>query len=283
MSQRFPRPDPGAVQRFPKLIHSCNPMQASIRSCSSPLRRSLKYVSLVNGFSLVELLLSALISSSVIMAAAFIAISETKASIKTYAMQTLRDKYARLVYFIETEVSEGKELSVSRNFGSCPVTPTAPAGVTAPVQYLFTLKHDNSRAQGLASSYTCFFNVPLRNNPGTDPSHWSLYRYGPAIGDRTGVIGLSTGDSAIPASLNPGLYVLSPYAYVYNVGLNRQADCGSTGLAGADEAIRFSCDGRSLTFSVKVATGTDNRSIIWNSTYPPGDTSVRVYSRSRLQ
>ena len=46
------------------------------------------------GFSLVEIVLVSLLSSIVLMAAARIAVSETQASIKSYAIQSLRDKYA---------------------------------------------------------------------------------------------------------------------------------------------------------------------------------------------
>lgn len=238
-----------------------------------------------HGFSLVEMLLVAAISSVVIMAAATIAISETKASIKAYAIQALRDKYARLTYFIEGEVGEGGEIRVVRDAATCPTsgaTPAAPSGVTEPVQYLFTVRHNNAPSQGLASRFTCYFNVPLVNNPGNDPNHWSLYRYGPAIGDNSGVIGLVNGDSAIPSDLNPGIYMVSPFVYVYNVALNNQAACGTSGLNGVEDATKYSCDGRTLTYRLKVGSGTTGRSSIWNATYPTGAADVAVYARARV-
>jgi hypothetical protein len=236
------------------------------------------------GFSLIEVLIVAALSAVVIMAAATVAVSETKASIKSYVIQSLRDKYARLTYFLEVEIGEGGQLSIVRDTATCPAvaTPAAPTGVTSAVQYLFTVRHRYTRAQGLGSAYSCFFNVPLVNNPGSDPNHWALYRYGPAIGDRSGVIGLTAADSAIPVALNPGLYVVSPYAFVYNVSLNRQAACGTDGLANVDDVIKYSCDGRTLAYSLRVGSGSLNRSSLWNATYPPSNTDVLVYARARV-
>ena len=237
-----------------------------------------------HGFSLIEVLLVAALSTVVIMAAATVAVSETKASIKSYVIQSLRDKYARLTYFLEVEIGEGGQLSIVRDTATCPeaATPAAPTGVTSSVQYLFTVRHRYTRAQGLGSAYSCFFNVPLANNPGSDPSNWALYRYGPAIGDRSGVIGLTAADTAIPGALNPGLYVVSPYTYIYNISLNRQAACGTSGLANVDDAIKYSCDGRTLAYSVRVGSGSLSRSSLWNATYPPGNADVLVYARTRI-
>jgi hypothetical protein len=151
------------------------------------------------GFSLVEIVLVALLSSIVIMAAARIAVSETRASIKSYAIQALRDKYSRISYFLDGEVGEGDALSVARDTTVCPgaKTPAAPSGVTASVTFLFSLRHRYVQSQGRHDKYTCFFGVPLVNTPGIDPNNWALYRWGPAIGDRSGVIGQTTDDSAV--------------------------------------------------------------------------------------
>ena len=238
------------------------------------------------GFSLVEIVLVALLSSIVLMAAARIAVSETRASIKSYAIQSLRDKYAKITYFIEGEVGEGDALSVARDTTVCPAdkTPAAPSGVTESVRFLFSLRHRYVQSQGRLDKYTCFFGVPLVNTPGSDPNNWALYRWGPAIGDRSGVIGQTTDDSTVDSGLNPGHYVVSLYAYVYDVALNSKLACGTTGLPGVDAAdpTKYACDGRTLTYRLLVGSGTSGRGSLWSSTYPSGGTIPTVYARSRI-
>ena len=234
------------------------------------------------GFSLVEMILVAAIGAFVIMAAASIAISETKASIKTYAIQGLRDKFARVTYFIEGEVSEGDRLSLSP-VPSCSA-PANPYGGSLGVVFLFSLRHRMTKPQGLADVYTCYYNVAHSSVPGTNPNNWSLYRYGPAIGDSSGVIGIvaAAGDSTPPASLNPGNYVVSPYTYVYDITLNRQSACGTSGQDNVEDAIKYSCDGRTLSYRMRVGSGTSSRDSIWNATYPAATTTTKVYARARI-
>jgi len=238
------------------------------------------------GFSLVEIVLVSLLSSIVLMAAARIAVSETRASIKSYAIQSLRDKYAKITYFIEGEVGEGDALSVVRDESVCPAdtTPAAPSGVTASVTFLFSLRHRYVQSQGRLDKYTCFYGVPLVNSPGSDPNKWAIYRWGPAIGDKSGVIGQTTDDSAVDGALNPGNYVVSLYAYVYDVALNSRSACGTTGLPDVDAAdpTKYACDGRTLTYSLKVGSGTSGRGSLWSSTYPSGSTIPTVYARARI-
>ena len=238
------------------------------------------------GFSLVEIVLVSLLSSIVLMAAARIAVSETRASIKSYAIQSLRDKYAKITYFIEGEVGEGDALSVARDTTVCPAdkTPAAPSGVTESVRFLFSLRHRYVQSQGRLDKYTCFFGVPLVNTPGSDPNNWALYRWGPAIGDKSGVIGQTTDDSTVDSGLNPGHYVVSLYAYVYDVALNSKLACGTTGLPGVDAAdpTKYACDGRTLTYRLLVGSGTSGRGSLWSSTYPSGGTIPTVYARSRI-
>ena len=238
------------------------------------------------GFSLVEFILVALLSSIVIMAAARIAVSETRASIKSYAIQALRDKYSRITYFIDGEVGEGDALSVARDTTVCPAdkTPAAPSGVTESVRFLFSLRHRYVQSQGRLDKYTCFFGVPLVNTPGSDPNNWALYRWGPAIGDKSGVIGQTTDDSTVDSGLNPGHYVVSLYAYVYDVALNSKLACGTTGLPGVDAAdpTKYACDGRTLTYRLLVGSGTSGRGSLWSSTYPSGGTIPTAYARARI-
>jgi len=238
------------------------------------------------GFSLVEIVLVSLLSSIVLMAAARIAVSETRASIKSYAIQSLRDKYAKITYFIEGEVGEGDALSVARDTTVCPAdkTPAAPSGVTESVRFLFSLRHRYVQSQGRLDKYTCFFGVPLVNTPGSDPNNWALYRWGPAIGDKSGVIGQTTDDSTVDSGLNPGHYVVSLYAYVYDVALNSKVACGTTGLPGVDAAdpTKYACDGRTLTYRLLVGSGTSGRGSLWSSTYPSGGTILTAYARARI-
>ena len=238
------------------------------------------------GLSLVEIVLVSLLSSIVLMAAARIAVSETRASIKSYAIQSLRDKYAKITYFIEGEVGEGDALSVARDTTVCPAdkTPAAPSGVTESVRFLFSLRHRYVQSQGRLDKYTCFFGVPLVNTPGSDPNNWALYRWGPAIGDKSGVIGQTTDDSTVDSGLNPGHYVVSLYAYVYDVALNSKLACGTTGLPGVDAAdpTKYACDGRTLTYRLLVGSGTSGRGSLWSSTYPSGSPILTVYARSRI-
>ena len=238
------------------------------------------------GFSLVEIVLVALLSSIVLMAAARIAVSETRASIKSYAIQSLRDKYAKITYFIEGEVGEGDALSVARDTAACSAdkTPAAPSGVNESVRFLFSLRHRYVQSQGRLDKYTCFFGVPLVNAPGSDPKNWALYRWGPAIGDKSGVIGQTTDDSTVDSGLNPGHYVVSLYAYVYDVALNSKLACGTTGLPGVDDSdpTKYACDGRTLTYRLLVGSGTSGRGSLWSSTYPSGGTIPTAYARAGL-
>ena len=238
------------------------------------------------GFSLVEIVLVALLSSIVLMAAARIAVSETRASIKSYAIQSLRDKYAKITYFIEGEVGEGDALSVARDTAACSAdkTPAAPSGVNESVRFLFSLRHRYVQSQGRLDKYTCFFGVPLVNAPGSDPKNWALYRWGPAIGDKSGVIGQTTDDSTVDSGLNPGHYVVSLYAYVYDVALNSKLACGTTGLPGVDDSdpTKYACDGRTLTYRLLVGSGTSGRGSLWSSTYPSGGTIPTAYSRAGI-
>jgi hypothetical protein len=122
------------------------------------------------------------------------------------------------------------------------------------------------------------------NAPGSDPNNWALYRWGPAIGDKSGVIGQTTDDSAVDGALNPGNYVVSLYAYVYDVALNSRSACGTTGLPGVDDAdpTKYACDGRTLTYRLLVGSGTSGRGSLWSSTYPSGSTIRTVYARARI-
>ncbi len=238
------------------------------------------------GFSLVEIVLVSLLSSIVLMAAARIAVSETRASIKSYAIQSLRDKYAKITYFIEGEVGEGDALSVARDTAACSAdkTPAAPSGVNESVRFLFSLRHRYVQSQGRLDKYTCFFGVPLVNAPGSDPKNWALYRWGPAIGDKSGVIGQTTDDSTVDSGLNPGHYVVSLYAYVYDVALNSKLACGTTGLPGVDDSdpTKYACDGRTLTYRLLVGSGTSGRGSLWSSTYPSGGTIPTAYARAGI-
>ena len=238
------------------------------------------------GFSLVEIVLVALLSSIVLMAAARIAVSETRASIKSYAIQSLRDKYAKITYFIEGEVGEGDALSVARDTAACSAdkTPAAPSGVNESVRFLFSLRHRYVQSQGRLDKYTCFFGVPLVNAPGSDPKNWALYRWGPAIGDKSGVIGQTTDDSTVDSGLNPGHYVVSLYAYVYDVALNSKLACGTTGLPGVDDSdpTKYACDGRTLTYRLRVGSGTSGRGSLWSSIYPSGGTIPTAYARAGI-
>ncbi|MBJ7492652.1 MAG: prepilin-type N-terminal cleavage/methylation domain-containing protein [Synechococcales cyanobacterium SupBloom_Metag_052] len=226
------------------------------------------------GFTLVEMLLVAAISSVVILTASAISITGTKSSIKAYVVQGLRDKYARLTYFIEGEVEESDSLSVVDN-GNC-VAPISLAGLVAQPVFLFSFRHryvDNS------SVFTCFYNVPLVDNPDNNPNNWALYRRGPAFGNITGVIGGVNGSDANGATLNPGLYVVAPYVRVTTPMLN--ANCGSTGFPNVAAVVKFSCDGRTLTYSMSIGTGSSGRDTIWNSTYPSPVRVITLRTRNR--
>ena len=230
------------------------------------------------GFSLLEMILAAAISSVVIMAASTIAVSETKSSIKSYVLQGLRDKYARLTYFIESEVAEANNLSVTDATGC--TAPGALAGVTANPVFKFSFRHRIIATD--TDVATCFYNVPLVNTPGDDPNNWAIYRVGPAFGDRTGVIGGVEGtDTAIPAALNPGTYLVAPYAFIFSTSLNSAGACGENGLPGAVSAIKFSCDGRTLTYQLLLGTGSSDRDSIWSSTYPSGGKTNFLRTRIR--
>ena len=245
----------------------------------SARRLPIKFLGIgVAGFSLVEMILVAAISSIVIVAAAAIAISETKASIKSYVLQGLRDKYARLSYFIESEVGEADNLRVADTAG-CPAVAPAVGGVTSATVFLFSFRH-----RYIATDVnTCFYTVPLVNNPDADdPNDWAVYRFGPAFGNITGVIGGVAGtDDAIPAALNPGTYVVAPYALITLLSLNDAANCGTTGFQGVPDAIRFACDGRTLTYVLNVGTGSTGRNSIWNSTYSSDARTLVLRTRIR--
>ena len=238
-----------------------------------------------NGFSLAELLLSAAISSIVIIAATTIAISETKSSIKSYVLQSLRDKYSKLSYLIDSEITEGKGLSLVYDQARCsnfnpntnPEDFLPRVNGTFTGQYLFTVAHTYASSQSATPKtvYSCYYNVPAVANPGTDPNNYDLWRLGPAIGDHSGVIGTDNGipggvDSIYDVELDPGLSAVSRYTYIYNVRLNNQATCPANG----------SCDGRTLSYSMKVGSGSSKS--IWGLTYPPGGTDVTIQARTSL-
>lgn len=228
------------------------------------------------GFSIVEMILSAATSLIVILAASIISISETKASIKLYVLQGLRDKYARITYFIEGEVSEADNLSVTDD-AAC----TAPQiqGIATPATFLFSFRH----RYVVGNVVTCLYNVPLVDNPdAADPNDWAIYRFGPAIGDQTGVIGGVAGtDANIPADLNPGPYVLAPYAFIASPALNNAANCGASGFPGVPAAIAFACDGKTLTYVLNLGTGSKGRASIWNATYSSSNKTLFLRTRSR--
>ena len=90
---------------------------------------------------------------------------------------------------------------------------------------------------------------------------------------------LSNGADANRATLNPGLYVVAPYVRVTTPVLN--ANCGSTGFPNVAAAVMFSCDSRTLTYSMSIGTGSSGRDTIWNSTYPSPLRVITLRTRSR--
>ena len=219
----------------------------------------------VNAFTLLELVVSIAITVTVLMAAATIAVSELKASIKFYVYQSSRDQVARVTFLIESEVGEAS------SFVAEPVT-CAAARDAATDTFLFAIRHSYlqgpsfttaTRSDPTAASTICYFNRRMSALNQT-PLVFDLYRFGPSFDPTTGVLGAGTSSTTL---ISPGTRLLNSAG---NTGVNINNDAANW----PDFATCIDCDGHTLRYSISqqhdvAANSTNPR--VWNHVYATVD------------
>jgi len=217
----------------------------------------------VKAFTLLELVISIAISVTVLMAAALIAVSELRSSIKLYVYQSLRSQLARVTFLIESEVGEASAFVF-------PEPNDCRNQRTADDTFLFALRHSYSqgpsftgstRAAPAAASTICYFNRRISAVNAT-PIVFDLYRFGPPFDAATGV--LSSG-AATTTLISPGTRLLKPDGSTTGVDINNSLTGCTT------------CDGRTLSYKIRMQHDTAANSTnprLWNLEYAP----VNAYS-----
>ena len=228
----------------------------------------------VKAFTLLELVISIAISVSVLMAAALIAVSELRSSIKLYVYQSLRSQVARVTFLIEGEVGEASSFSAIEP-SDCRVARDAMANTT----FLFGLRHSYSQGPSFttatrnappAASTICYFNRRV-SAAGTTPEVFDLYRFGPPFDAETGVLSsgiAATATAATTTLISPGTRLLKPDGTTTGVDINH------TGCT--------TCDGRTLSYKISLQHDTAANSAnprLWNLEYAPAETyTARILS-----
>jgi hypothetical protein len=220
----------------------------------------------VNAFTLLELVVSIAITVTVLMAAATIAVSELKASIKFYVYQSSRDQVARVTFLIESEVGEASSF-----FAAEPAT-CAAARDAATDTFLFAIRHSYlqgpsfttaTRDDPTAASTICYFNRRMSALNQT-PLVFDLYRFGTSFDPTTGVLGAGTSSTTL---ISPGTRLLNSAG---NTGVN----INNNATNWPDFAACTECDGHTLRYSISqqhdvAANSTNPR--VWNHVYATVD------------
>lgn len=161
-----------------------------------------------NAFTLLELVISIAITVSVLFAAATIAVSELRSSIKLYVYQSLRDQAARVTFLIEAEVSEASSFLATE-----PVACQDARNQLNNTAFLFALRHSYlqgpsftgaTRANPPAASNICYFNR-IVNNDNANPV-FDLYRFSPPFDLGTGVL---SSNAAATTLISPGTRLIN--------------------------------------------------------------------------
>ncbi len=208
---------------------------------------------IANGFSLVELLLYSAISLMLIGAAGSIAVSETRSSIKTYALVALRNQIANVTFLLEGEIGESELISVCS--AACTVnTGTANTPVNLSVPYSLVITHPYA-VTGAGRSTATISYYGKHNDP-------NLYRFGPPFTTAT--------TSVDPVNGNLGFG---------SGALNTGAASAET-VASPNTSLSFmridNDERRTLTYSITITSGTTDRSSAWASSLSSTGLKVRT-------
>ena len=227
-----------------------------------------------NAFTLLELVISIAITVSVLFAAATIAVSELRSSIKLYVYQALRDQAARVTFLIESEVAEASSFLTAEP-AACQTARNALTNTT----FLFALRHSYlqgpsftgaTRAAPPVASDICFFNRIVNDdnaNPVSD-----LYRFGPPFDPGTGVL---SANAAATTLISPGTRLINAAG---NTGVNININAAYW----PNFASCTNCDGRTLSYRISLQHDTALNSAnprVWNLSYAPASTyTARILS-----
>ena len=219
-----------------------------------------------NAFTLFELVISIAITVSVLFAAATIAVSELRSSIKLYVYQALRDQAARVTFLIEAEVSEASSFLATE-----PAACETARNLLTNTTFLFALRHsylqgpsftEPTRANPPAASNICYFNR-IVNNDNANPV-FDLYRFGPPFDPGTGVL---SSNAAATTLISPGTRLINSNG-VTGVNININA------AYWPDFATCTDCDGHSLSYRISLQHDTSLNSAnpkVWNHSYSPAN------------
>ena len=198
-----------------------------------------------SGFSLVELLLSSSLSCAMLFAAASIAVSETKSSIRTYVAVALRNQMDSITLLIEGEVSEGQSINVCSL--NCMLN-------NASVPYYVTIAHPfKVPGAGRSSVLISYYGKPGQPN---------LYRYGPPFTVATTTVDtangkLSLGSGSLDTTADSVETLVSPNTVLSALSVN------------ADE-------GHTLNYSITLSSGLAGNDSAWSSTFVSSGVKART-------
>jgi prepilin-type N-terminal cleavage/methylation domain-containing protein len=158
-----------------------------------------------NGFTLVELMVSLVIGSLVIVAAVVSVVAHIRSSSNLEAAQSINNDLSRITFFLETEVGEGATITYGQSMSPC-----------AAGNSLFTINVPNSGGTGatLASTPIHYFVT------GSSPTA-SLNRCGPPI-NNNGTLNYGGGSTAVVVNTNTTIQLANstdPKAITYNLTL----------------------------------------------------------------
>ena len=228
------------------------------------------------GFSLLELLLAVAVASVLIEAAVRISVSETRSSITTQLVQSLRGDADRIMNLIRLDLAEADAVFATDNGNNC----TGGAnGIQTGDILLLKIRHPfirttSTTAAGVTTTtrarefvFVCYFESP---NP-QDNQQWDLFRFGPPYGVST----------ATGTAFNGSNYLGSGFLDTAGAPVETLVRRMTTlRPAGANPSIpTVSSDFNSIFYSLQVRSQNVVVGSIWNKAYVvPG---IRVAAAGR--
>jgi len=211
----------------------------------------------VNGFSLVEMLLAIVVAGVLLEAAVKISVSETRSSITTHLVQSLRGDADRIIDLIRKDMAEADAVFITDQ-GKTACTNDS-TGVQSADFLLLKIRHPYislGTSQARQFVYICYYE---RKNP-QDNQYWDLWRFGPPYNyyksDGSTFDGSNYGGSGFLDTFSPSSELL----------VRRKTTLRPTVAANPVTPV-VSADFNSLLYSLQVRSQNVVVGSIWNRTY----------------
>jgi prepilin-type N-terminal cleavage/methylation domain-containing protein len=214
----------------------------------------------VKGFSLVEMLLAIVVAAVLIEAAVRISVSETRSSITTHLVQSLRGDADRIINFIRLDMAEADAVFTTDQ-GKAACTDGA-RGVQNADVLLLKIRHPfvkvttgSVTTRSREFVYVCYYE---RLNPQSN-QNWDLWRFGPPYGVATDTTTAFNGSNYLSSGF------LNTAGTPAETLVRRMTTLRPAGATPGTPTV--SADFSSLLYSLQVSSQNVAVGSLWNKTY----------------